>query len=188
MRARTLLACLLALMVPAVARAGHDVVRSMDFLGFSGDGAKYLVVIRDDDLGDSVSVRDFATGKQDQALPIADKSAEKKVVDDARKRFKVVDKGTDAMQSPDGVYTVLGIPRDGAFQLNLMKGNVQAKFKTIPVEASKAPTKVTLKSVFWSKDGRKMVVVLHKKRVDENGINADEAHPFEFLAGGLNFK
>lgn len=176
------------LLAPGLARAGHDVRRTFEFLGFSGDGTKYILKVTDDDFGDSVSVRNFTTGKQEKAFPIEDKKDEKKVVETARKQFKVKDRGSDSQQSPDGKLTILGIPREGAFQLNLMRGNTQAKFKTIPVETAKVPTKVTLKSVFWSEDGRKIVVLIHKKRVDENGVDADEAHPFEFLTGGLNFR
>ena len=188
---RTLSPMLLALMVGVAvpARAGTDSTRTLEFLGFSTDASHYLLKVSDANAGDFLSLRSFDTGKQEKAVQIPQKKDEKKLVEDARKQFRITDKGVDAPQSPDGRFTLTGVPKGAQYIINVMKGDKTARFQALALESGKnGPARASLKSVFWSKDGRRIVVVVHKKLVDENGIDVDEAHPYDFLVGGLNFR
>ena len=97
------------LALPGVALAGSDVSRTLQFLGFNADGTKYLLKVSDADTGDFLSLRNFATAKQEKAIPIEAKKQEKKLVEDAKKQFKIVDKGKEDMASPDGRFTFSGM-------------------------------------------------------------------------------
>jgi len=184
-------ALLLALVVlaPWAARAGHDVVRTLDFLGFSADGSKYLLKVSDANFGDFLSLRSFDTGKQVKSYKIEDKKDEKRLTEQAIKENKITDKGKDSQASPDGRYTIIGIPKGENFLLNVGKGERVAKWQSIKVESDRtSQAKVTLKSVFWDQSGRRVVVLVHKKLVGDNGMDADEAYPYEFYPGELTFK
>ncbi|MBM4395652.1 MAG: hypothetical protein FJ087_08175 [Deltaproteobacteria bacterium] len=174
---------------PGTARAGHDVVRTFDFLGFSADGSRFLLKVTDPDAGDFLSVRTFATGKQEKGIKIEQRKDEKRLIEQARKQYRITDKGTDSQSSPDGRYTIVGVPRGDRFLLNVGKGERDAKWQSVPIESGRSgPAKMTLKAVWWARDGRRLVVVLHKKLTGDNGVDADEARPYEFFPGELTFK
>lgn len=176
------------LFTPVIGWASQDVVRTIEFLGFSEDGKKFLLKVTDADRGDSLSLRSFATGKSEKEYPIEDPKQEKKMIEAAKKKHKITDPGKDSQQSPDGRYTIVGIPKGDKYLLNVQKGEKMTKFQAISIDKGVSTgnyAKVTLKSVFWSKDGHRIVVIVHKKLVDEWGIDADEAYPYEFFGGSL---
>lgn len=180
---------LFVLATPSIARADHDVRRTIEFLGFADDASRYLLKVTDADTGDALSVRSFATGKAEKTIPIDEKATEKQVVDGAKKKYRIADPGQDAQQSPDGKYTVLVIPRGLKVEIRVMRGERRALLKALEAKPGPdGPPKVTLKSVYWSKDGRHVVVVVHRTMRGENGVDADEAHPIEFLPGELRFE
>ena len=170
--------------------AGNDTKRTMEFLGFTEDGKKYLLRISDANTGDFFSVRSFETGKQIQGVPIENPKEEKKLLEETRKKHKITDKGVEGLTSPDERYSIIAIPKGDQFQLNLMRGERTAKFQTIELAKSEKGTvaKGMLKGVHWSKDCKRIVVILHQRLLDDNGIDADEARPFEMLVGSLNWK
>jgi hypothetical protein len=178
-------------MAAGPAQAGTDVKRTIDFLGFNADGSKYLLKITDANTGNFLSLRSFATGKQEKSIPLDIKKEEKKKTEDARTSFKITDKGVEATKSPDGKCEFFGVAKDDQFRINCQKGEKQGRWQTIKITdvgASGNPAKVTLKTMFWSADGHKVVVILHKTLVDENGIDADEAKPYDYFLGGINTK
>jgi hypothetical protein len=177
------------LAVPSSALAGHSLKRTVEFLGFSDDGARYLVKVVDADTGDALSVRSFATGKAEKTIPIEDRAAEKALLDGAKRSFHITDAGQDAQQSPDGKYTLLLLPKGLKVELRVMRGELRALLKALDARPGPdGPQKLILKSVFWSKDGRRIVVIVHRTQPGENGVDADEAHPFDFLPGELQFE
>ncbi len=174
---------------PLAAVAGHDTVRTIEFCGFTADGKQYLLLVRDEQMGTFLSLRAFDTGKQVKGYPIESPAEEKRLREEVVKKHKVVDPGVESQSSPDGTYTILGVPRGTRFDLAVMRGNRTAKLHTFRVEqGASGPARVTLKTVFWSKDGRRLVAILHKVLKDENGIDADEAHPFAFFPSSLSFQ
>ncbi len=179
-----LLACLA---IPSTSRA--DVRRTLDFLGFSDDGARYLLKVSDANTGDALSVRSFATGKAEKTLPLAGPAREKQDVDAARRKYRITDPGTDAVQSPDGRYTLLVLPKGMKTEIRVMRGEKRAVLKVLDATPGpEGPPKVTLKSVFWSRDGRRIVVVLHRTLRGDHYIDTDEAHPIDFLPGEMKFE
>ncbi|MBL6975416.1 MAG: hypothetical protein ISR64_06780 [Deltaproteobacteria bacterium] len=181
------IAFILSMAVPAL--AGHDVTRTVEFLGFSTDGRHYLLLIRDGNVGDFLSVRAFRTGKQVKSYP-ADEPAERKALTDrVRKRHRITDPGKESMSSPDGRFTLVGFPKGSRFHLHVMRGEKSARFHTIQSDRGDAGSlKTRLKTVFWSKDGRRIVVIIHRRLATENGMDADKALPFRFLGSSLNFR
>lgn len=176
-------------MVPAMTIAGHDTARTIEFCGFSADGSHYLLLIRDQHMGTFLSLRSFDTGKQVKGYPIDNPPDEKRLRDEVVKRHRITDPGTESQASPDGTYTVIGVPRGSRFDINVLRGNRSARLHTFDVEkGSSGPAKVTLKAVHWSKDGHRIVVILHKLLKDEHGLDADEAWPFRFFASRLSFQ
>lgn len=174
---------------PLPARAGHDVKRTMEFLGFSSDGQRYLLLVRDESTGDFLSVRSFRTGKQLKGLPIDNPKDEKPLILKAQKRNDISDPGTASQSSPDGRFTLVGFPKGSRFHINAMRGERSASFHTIRLDRDgSTPADIQMKSVHWSRDGRRIVVVLHKRLSAENGIDADLALPFRFFGSSLNFK
>lgn len=186
---RKIFALLTLCWFPAVAFGGHDTVRTIEFLGFSADASRYLLLIRDERMGTFFSLRSFESGKQLKAVPVENPQDEMKIRGETIRREGIVDPGKESTASPDGNYTIVGVQRGNRFDIKVMRGNRFANFQTLKVEeGSSGPAKVQLKSVYWSKDGRRIVVILHKELRDENSINADEAWPFRFFASTLNFQ
>lgn len=177
----------LSLSTPAL--AGHDVMRTIEFLGFSQDGRQYLLLIRDGNVGDFLSVRAFRTGKQVKSYPVDDPGRKKATTDRVRKRHGITDPGKESLSSPDGRFTFVGFPKGSRFHLHVMRGEKSARFHAIQAHRGDSPSLETrLKTVFWSADGRRIVVIIHRRLNAENGMDADKALPFRFLAGSLNFR
>jgi len=169
--------------------AGHDTKRTLDFLGFSSDGNKYLLLVHDDNVGDFISVRSFRTGKQVKGIPILDPGDRNSLVDKARGTYRITDPGAESLSSPDGLYTFVGFPKGRRFHLRVMRGERSAGFHTMEVESGPSgPAGLTLKTVHWSRDGHRIVVVVHKRLFGENGVDSERAMPFRFLSGGLKFR
>jgi len=185
----TLVAVTVCVLASRPLLAGNDLKRTVEFLGFTETGDKYLLKIMDANIGDFFSLRAFDTGKQVKSFPIENPKEEKKLLEETKKAFKITDKGTEGQTSPDERYNILGVPKGDKFQINITRGERSAKFKTIDLASNAAgPAKAMLKNVHWSKDCKRIVLIIHQTLVDENGIDADEARPFDFLVGGLNFK
>ena len=188
-RVLTILPIVALLALPNVARADHDVRRTLQFLGFSDDGARYLLKVTDADTGDALSVRSFTTGRAEATIPLDDRATEKQAVDAAKRKYRVTDPGLEAMQSPDGKYTILVFPKALKVEIRAMRGERRAVVKALEARPGPdGPPKVVLKTVFWTADGRRMVVVVHRTMRGDNGVDADEAHPIEFLPGELHFE
>jgi hypothetical protein len=189
MRDAGVVAVVVALLSSAPALAGHDVQRTIEFLGFSADASRFLLKVSDADAGDFLSLRSFATGKQEKAYPIERKKDEKKLVEDARRQHRIDDKGVEGPAAPDGRHALAGVSKGERFLLNVVRGEKTARFQELRLESGRSgPARMTLKTAYWSKDGHRVVVILHRKLVDENGIDADEARPYPFFAGELNFR
>lgn len=179
----------LAIALPATAIAGHDLVRTIEFIGFTSDARHFLIKITDADTGDFLSLRSFETGKQVKAVPIESKKEQKKTIEDAKRRFKIVDKGTEGLAAPDGRHSLAGATQGGRFILNVLRGERTARLKEMKLETGKhGPAQASLKTAYWSKDGHRVVVIIHKRLEDEYGMDADEAYPLLFYPGELNFK
>lgn len=189
---RTLPALALALLLaalPAPARADALVRRTLQFLGFTEDGSKYLVKVSDADTGDALSLRLLATGKAEKTIPLEDRATEKDATEAARKRFRVTDPGAESQSSPDGRYTLLLVPKGPRVQVRVMRGERQAVMSSLDARGGPdAPARVVLVSAFWSKDGRKVVLLVHRtQRGGDRDVDADEALPFTFLPSELDF-
>lgn len=177
------------LLFSPVAQAGHDVRRTVEFLGFSADGNSYLLLIRDEQMGDFFSLRSFDTGKQVKGYPIENPKDEFDLKKEVMSKHKITEPGLESLNSPDGRFTIVGVPKGQRFEINVLRGNKTARFQTLQVESgASGPAKVTIKSVFWYKDGRRLVVIIHKVLRDENGIDADEALPYKFFPSALSFE
>jgi hypothetical protein len=188
-RILAVLPLLVILAFPPPAQAGHSVRRTLQFLGFSEDGARYLLKVADADTGDALSVRAFATGRAEATIPLEDKATEKQAIDQARKKYRITDPGQETQQSPDGKYTIMVFPKGLKVEIRVMRGERRALLKALDARPGPdGPPRVVLTSVVWTADGRKMVVVVHRTMRGENGVDADEAHPIQFLPGELKFE
>jgi len=184
-----LLPILACLALPSAARADRDLRRTLEFLGFSDDGARYLLKVSDANSGDALSVRSFATGKAEKTIPLADRATEKQTIDATKRKYRITDPGADAVQSPDGRYTLLVLPKGMRTEIRAMRGEKRAVLKSLDATPGpEGPPKVTLKSAFWTQDGRRVVVVLHRTLRGDDYIDADEAHPIDFLPGEMKFE
>lgn len=178
----------LVLLLPAAADAGREVRRTLQFLGFSEDGSRFLLKVVDADRGTFVSLRSFATNQQEKSYPVEDPADERKIIQDAMRRHKIVDKGRDSQIAPDERHTLIGIPKGHRYEIAALRDGKLATFTSLDVpKGASGYAKVVLSGVHWARDGRKIVVVVHKTLADDNGVDADEAYPFEFLAGALRF-
>lgn len=177
------------LLCPRGAVAGHDTVRTIEFCGFTADAKQYLLLIRDEQMGTFLSLRSAETGKQVKGYPIDNPLDEKRLREETMKKHRITDPGTESQASPDGTYTIVGVPRGIRFDLDVLRGSRSARLHTFKVDqGASGPVKVTLKTVHWSRDGHRIVVILHKVLKDENGVDADEAWPFPFFASSLSFQ
>lgn len=179
-------ACVATLLAPAAANAAHEVKRSVQFLGFSEDGSRFLLKVVDADRGTFLSLRSFANNKQEKAYPIEDPARERRITEDARKRHRITDKGRDSQIAPDERHTLIGIPRGHRYEIAVLRDGRLLSFQSIDVpRGASGYAKIVLSGIHWSRDGRKIVAMIHKVLADDQGMDVDEALPFEFFAGSL---
>ena len=184
-----LLSAMIVLACPILSHAGHNQRRVIEFLGYSAEGTGFLVKVVDADTGPALSMRSTATGKAEKTIPLEDPQSQKAAIDGAMRSFRITDPGLDSQQSPDGKYTILLVPKGMKFEMRVMRGERRAVLKVLDAKPGPdGPQKLNLKSVFWSKDGRRIVVIMHRTLRGENGVDADEAHAFDFLPGELRFE
>ena len=187
---RIAIAALLALafLVPTPGRAATGISRTVQFLGFSEDGSRFLLKVVDADHGTFLSLKSFATNKQEKSYPIEDPAQERKTIEDAKRRHRITDPGRDSQVAPDERHTLIGVPRGHRYEIAVLRDNRMATFQSIDVPRGPGGyAKVVLSGIHWSRDGHKIVVVVHKTLTEGHGIDADEVLPFEFFAGNLRF-
>lgn len=178
----------LAILLPAPGRAATEVRRTVQFLGFSEDGSRFLLKVVDADHGTFLSLKAFATNKQEKSYPIEDSARERKTIEDVKRRHHITDPGRDSQMAPDERHTLIGVPRGHRYEIAVLRDSRMATFQSIGVpRGAGGYAKVVLSGIYWSRDGHKIVVVVHKTLTDGHGIDADEALPFEFFAGSLRF-
>ncbi|NOZ00866.1 MAG: hypothetical protein GXP54_03130 [Deltaproteobacteria bacterium] len=164
--------------------AGHDAGRSIEFLGFSGKGHRYLMLVRDENVGDFLSVRSFSTGKQEKGFPIESVKDARPMVAKISKRYRISDPGKESATSPDGRFTLVAFQKGRRFRIKVMRGEKFADLHTITLDGE--GTRLNMKTAFWSRDGHRVVVVVHKKGPE--GVETDRAVPLKFFGGSLNFR
>lgn len=187
---RIVIAAILAVIValPVTGRAATEIRRNVQFLGFSEDGSRFLLKIVDADHGTFLSLKTFSTNKQEKSYPIEDPARERKTIEDVKRRHRITDPGRDSQIAPDERHTLVGIPRGHRYEIAVLRDNRMATFQSIDVpRGAGGYAKIVLSGIHWNRDGRKIVVVVHKTLSDGHGMDADEALPFEFFAGSLRF-
>jgi hypothetical protein len=169
--------------------AGHDLVRTFEFVGFSVDASRFLLLVNDEQTGYFFSLRSFDSGKQVKSQYVENPQDIEKTKKEIMAKFNIVPSHVSSLKSPDGRFSLVGVQEGRRFKVLVLQGKKTAVLKTIDCEhGSTGVAQASLKNAHWTKDGRKVVVIVHKVLRDENGIDADEALPVLFLPSSLRFE
>jgi len=184
-----LISATLVILCQRQAVAGHDLVRTMEFIGFSSDGSKFLLLVRDEHAGDFFSLRSFDSGKQIKFEYVDDPQDIEKVKKRLMATHKIVVSHVSSLKSPDGRFSLIGVQEGRRFKVLVMQGKKIAVLKVIDCEQGRSGiAQVSLKSAHWTNDGRKVILIVHKLLREENGIDADDAIPITFFPSSLRFE
>lgn len=160
----------------------------MIFLGFTEDGSRFLIQVRDAHLGNLLSLRSVATNQVEKTLPVDQPADLETSIAKARKSFRIRDMGTESPTSPDGRYTIILVPKGPRVQVRVLRGERQAVLHSLEVRGGEeGPAQVQLKSVHWSGDGRSLVLILHRRDRAMGGEETDFVQAFRFLPSELRF-
>ncbi len=188
MKILTIAAVIIAFLLPGQARADGDVRRTVQFLGFSEDGSHFLLKVEDANRGTYLSLKSFASNKQEKSYPIEDLAQERNIIKDAKRRHRISDPGKDSQIAPDENHTMIGIPKGHRYEIAALRDGKLATVTSIDVpRGSEGYAKVVLSGMYWNRDGHKIVIVVHKTLAGDRGLDADEELPIEFFAGSLRF-
>jgi hypothetical protein len=169
--------------------AGHDLVRTAEFVGFSNDASRFLLLVKDEQTGDFFSLHSFDNGKQIKSQFVENPQDIEKTKKELMAKHNIVASHVSSLKSPDGRFTLIGVQEGRRFKVLVLQGKKTAVLKTIDCEqGSTGVAQLSLKSAYWTRDGRKVVIIVHKVLREENGIQADEAIPVVFLPSSLRFE
>jgi hypothetical protein len=169
--------------------AGHDLVRTFEFVGFSVDGSRFLLLVNDAQTGYSFSLRSFDNGKQVKSHYVENPQDIEKTKKEMMAKYNIVPSHVSSLKSPDGRFSLVGVQEGRRFKVLVLQGKKTAVLKTIECEQGRAGVaQASLKNAHWTKDGRKVVLIVHKVLREENGVDADEALPVLFLPSSLRFE
>ncbi|MBP7125620.1 hypothetical protein KBD49_04560 [Myxococcota bacterium] len=174
--------------MPGSVRAEGTIRKELTFLGFTEDGSRFLLQVRDANTGDSLSFRSVETGKAEKTIPVDSPGDLEPAVARARKSLRVQDAGVEGPTSPDGRYTLILVPKGPRTQIRVLRGERQAVLQTLDARGTgETPIQWMMKSIHWSRDGRSLVLLLHRK---ESGIvsqDTDQAVSLRFMPSELQF-
>ena len=169
-----------------MAWASADEEVRIDFLGFSTDCKMAMVRITDPNSGNRITVFTIPKAKSVASKPFYSAAQEKKIKAQLAKKYRIKDPGKNSNQDPKGKITFFGLLKGKWFRIMAMRGNRTAAFDK--VAAGKAG-QVSLKEVWWAKDGRSMVMIINKKRSDPDyGFNIDVLRFYRYYPSTLHFK
>ncbi len=178
-----LLSCVV---VSSVALASADEEIKVTFWGFSADARMAMAKIVDPNGGNRVAVFTIPEGKMVTSRPFATEAQAKQIKKKLSKKYHISDAGKNSTQGPRGKITFFGILKGKYFVIMAMRGNRTAVFDKI--SAGKAP-QVQLKEVWWSADGRSMVVIINKKKSSADyGFDIDTLRFYRYYPSALKFK
>jgi hypothetical protein len=149
-----------------------------EFVGFSEDGATFLVKKYDYNVGWAFSVRDLEDGTQKERVPFVDQE-EEAALKKLRRKYKLVD-GV-ATKSPDGRWVVLGAEDGKYLDVLVMDKPRIGRFKDIPLKEDKAKKTLgtgLLKKAVWSPDGVFVVAIV--QLTSPEGWEEDEVYSWRF--------
>jgi len=170
------------------ARAEGTIRKELTFLGFTGDGTRFLVQVHDANVGDSLSFRSVETSKAEKTIPVENPADLDAAITKARKTLGVRDLGVEGPTSPDGRYTLILVPKGPRVQIRVLRGEHQAVLRTLDARGGEdGPVQWMLKSVHWSTDGRSLVLLLHRKEPGMVAQDTDQAFSQRFMPSELQF-
>lgn len=173
-----------ALVAPTEAFAGHDEKIEYKFVGFGTNPDFYGVHLQDKMAGDSLLVFQVGT-----PTPIASYSLDGTSLSKALKSaeiapYALTDKGVTGETAEQG-YTLIGKLVGVQFQLSLTMGGEEGTLGYVAVMSDPTHTEfatMKVKSVHWTKDGSRVVVILNQKLGGEWPMDSDTLAAFSLAA------
>ena len=186
MRLWILLLAALAIAQPAWAQGTADYVRHVEALAFDDAGKRYA--LRIDVRGGStvIAVRDAVTGARVKDIPARSQAEEERAMKALRRTYKIKDNAAEGQTSPDGRLTIMGAPAEDAkfYRIMVLDGARLGELERVKLsheKGSKAKASAILKQVMWTRDGKRLLVVLNEKYTDKRRSHeVDRAIPLRF--------
>jgi hypothetical protein len=186
MRAGVLLFALLASAQPAWAQGSADYVRNVEVIAF--DDAGKLYGLRVDVRGGSklVAVRDAVTGERVKDIPTRSQAEEEKAMKILRRKYGISKNAVEGQTSPDGRLTIMGAPAEDAqfYRILVLDGSRLGELERVKLshdKKTKSKASAIMKQVVWTKDGKRLIVVLNEKYTGKRSSHeVDRAIPLRF--------
>ncbi|OIP30846.1 MAG: hypothetical protein AUK47_23945 [Deltaproteobacteria bacterium CG2_30_63_29] len=173
-----------ALLLPAVAFAGHDEKIEYKFVGFGTNPDFYGIHLQDEIAGDSLLVFQVGTPTPIASYPLEGTSLSKALKSAEIAPYALTDKGITGETAEQG-YTLVGKTFGAQFQLSLKMGAEEGTLGYVAVVSDPTRTEyaaIKVKSVHWTKDGTRVVVILNQKLGGEWPMDSDTLAAYSLAA------
>ncbi len=174
------LATVATLVAPSSAMAGHEEKIELKFLGFGTNPDFYGVVQKDKVAGDTLMVYQVGMPAPGASLFLEGISVKKALKSPAFSGYGIGVVGVNGPTAAQG-YTLVGQAVGVQFQVGLTNGTDQVTLGYAPVASDPTGGElavVSIKSVHWTQDGARVVVILHQKLSGDWPMDSDSLVAF----------
>ncbi len=186
MRSGILLLAALTFASPAWAQGTADYVRHVEALAFDDAGKRYALRVEVRGGSTVIAVRDAVTGERVKDIPARSQAEEGRAMKLLRRKYRIKNNAVEGQTSPDGRLTIMGAPAEDAsfYRIMVLDGARLGELERVKLshtKGEKAKAAAILKQVIWTKDGKRLLVVLNEKYTDKRRSHeVDRAIPLRF--------
>lgn len=165
------------LLATTTAWAGSDEKIRVEFMGFGANPDFYSVIHKDKLAGNTLAVYQIGSPQAVASVTLEGRSAKSALKSPQIAPYKIQTSGhTTGAKAPSGAYQLFGTQVGAQFQIGLTDGSAQSTLGYLPVPTDPNNTefaKTSVKSVHWSADGSRVVIILNQKLGGEWPMDTD---------------
>ena len=156
----------------------------VEFLGFGANPDFYGVLQKDKLAGDMVIIYQIGQPAPITSYSLEGTSLKKALASAELSPYGISNKGVEGATASQG-YTLTGSAIGAQFQIQLSAGGQSVTLGYVPISSDPTGTdvaKVSIKKVFWTADGLRVVILLNQKLKGEWGMDTDTVAAFALQA------
>jgi hypothetical protein len=162
--------------------------QTLEIRGFSKNGKKVALHVKDADRGASFHVRDVRKNERVKVYPV--RGSEKGTWRRVKREHDMVTPLHDAADNPRKDLTLIVTPRGSDLVIQFSKGDRIVEYDRVPLLEPKKgkPAKAFVKQMAWGPKGRNVAIVYHQKVTDLLTWEGDFVHTFKLKSYRLGFE
>lgn len=157
----------------------------LTILGFDKDYEHMLVKIDDNNVGLALRLYSMKTGEPAKKSRLIEylRGQEVQTIKNAKRRYKIKDDGIEAMKTEDEKLAFFSVEKDDKLVIAVTDYKKLGKITDVKLKEdaeAKTRAKGVLKSIHWSADRSRMVLIVNQKLKGQFVSDRDELYPLEF--------